>query len=79
LTEVTSELLRDRLLALAGSQVSEVEVSKLLAELLSCGGGVTLELDDLRIKLVRREGRFTFKKEESRRASSFPPRNSGLR
>jgi hypothetical protein len=79
LTEVSSELLRDKLLALAGAQVSEAEVSRLLAELLSCGGGVTLELDDLRLKLVRREGRFTFKKEESRRASSFPPKNSGLR
>lgn len=76
MTEVSAELLRDKLLALAGAHVSETDVSKLLTELLNCGGGVTLELDDVRLKLVRRDGRFTFKKDESRRASSLPPHSS---
>jgi hypothetical protein len=74
LTEVSSEQLRDKLLALVGSAVTEAEVSKLLAELLSCGGGVTLELDDVRVKLIRREGRFSIKKEDLRRTSTAPPR-----
>jgi hypothetical protein len=74
LTEVSSEQLRDKLLALVGSPVSESEISRLLAELLSCGGSVTLELDDVRLKLIRREGRFSIKKEDLRRTSTQPPR-----
>ncbi|MET0390796.1 MAG: hypothetical protein ABW321_32785 [Polyangiales bacterium] len=73
MTEVSSELLRDKLLALVGSTVNDGEVAKLLADLLSCGGGVTLEIEEVRLKLVRREGRFTIKKEDLRR-SSLPPR-----
>lgn len=74
MSDVSPELVRDKLLGLLGAQITEPDVPKLLLELLSCGGGVTLELDDLRVKLVRREGRFSLKKEDSRRASSMPPR-----
>jgi len=75
LSDVSSEHLRDRLLAHVGSQVSEADVCRLLVELLSCGGGVTLDLDELRLKLIRRDGRFSLKKEDTRRASSMPPRD----
>jgi hypothetical protein len=74
LNEVSSELLRDKLLAMISSQLQEQEVIKLLSDLLSCGGGVTLELDDMRLKLIRREGKFGIKKEDSRRTSTVPPR-----
>lgn len=77
MNEVSSELLRDKLLAIVGSQLQDQEVMKLLCDLLSCGGGVTLELDDIRLKLIRREGRFGIKKEDPRR-STVPPR-SGAR
>lgn len=73
MTEVSSEWVRDKLLALTGAQVTEADVSKLLMELLSCGGGVTLELEDVRVKLVRREGRLSFKREDLRRVSTMPP------
>ena len=73
MTEVSSGLLRDKLLAMIGSQLQDPEVMKLLAELLSCGGGVTLELEDVRLKLIRREGRFSVKKEDMRRSSTVPP------
>ncbi|HEY2733039.1 MAG TPA: hypothetical protein VGI70_03600 [Polyangiales bacterium] len=70
-------MLRERLLAIAGAQLPEVDVIKLLSDLISCGGGVTLELDELRLKLIRREGRFILKKEDQRRtSSSMPPRAS---
>ena len=79
MNEVSSEMLRDKLLAMIGSQLQDQEVVKLLADLLSCGGGVTLELDDIRLKLIRREGKFAIKKEDSRRTSTVPPRTSGAR
>lgn len=54
--------------------MSEADVIKLLTELISCGGGVSLELDELRIKLIRREGHFALK--DARVHSSLPPRTS---
>jgi hypothetical protein len=74
LNEVSSEQLRDKLLAVLGSQLQEHEVIKLLFDLLNSGGGVTLELDDIRLKLIRRDGKFGLKKEDSRRTSTVPPR-----
>jgi hypothetical protein len=77
LSEVSSEKLRERLLAIAGAQLTDLDVVKLLSDLIGCGGGVTLEIDDMRLKLIRREGRFILKKEEARRSSSsMPPRSS---
>lgn len=73
MTENSPEQLRDKLLAHVGSPVSDADVSSLLLELLNCGGSVTLELEEMRLKLVRREGRYTIKKEDLRR-SSLPPR-----
>jgi hypothetical protein len=75
LTDVSNEKLRERLLAIAGAQLPDLDVVKLLADLIGCGGGVTLELDDMRLKLIRRESRFILKKED-RRSSSMPPRSS---
>ena len=75
MSDVSTEHLRDKLLAHLGTQVPEAEVCRLLVELLNCGGGVTLDLDELRLKLIRRDGRFSLKKEDSRRASSAPPRD----
>lgn len=75
MSDVSTEHLRDKLLALVGSQVTEADVARLLVEVLGCGGGVTLDLNELRLKLLRREGKLTFKKEDARRASSMPPRD----
>jgi hypothetical protein len=72
LTEVSPERLRERLSALGSSQLSEADVIKLLTELINCGGGVSLELDELRVKLIRREGHFALK--DGRPHSSLPPR-----
>jgi hypothetical protein len=72
LTEVSPERLRERLSSLGSSQLSEADVIKLLTELINCGGGVSLELDELRVKLIRREGHFALK--DGRTHSSLPPR-----
>jgi hypothetical protein len=75
LNEVSTELLRERLLALANVQLGDAEIIKLLSDLVSCGGSVTLELNEVRVKLIRREGRFSIKKDDLRpRVSSIPPR-----
>ena len=77
MSEVSSEHLRERLTGLAGAQLPDADVLKLLHDLIGCGGSVTLELDEMRVKLIRREGRFILKKEDSRRpSSSMPPRAS---
>jgi hypothetical protein len=76
LNEVSSELLLEKLLALAGpgTPLGDAELHKLMSDLISCGGSVTLELNETRVKVIRREGRFSLKKEDTRRASSLPPR-----
>ena len=76
-TENSHERVRERLGALLGAALPETEVIKLLIELLNAGGGVSLELDELRLKLVRREGHFALK--DGRGHSSLPPRSSRLR
>ena len=76
MTDVSTQMLRDKLLALIGSQATEADVAKVLTDLLRGGGGVTLELDDVRLKVVMREGRYHFKREDTRRGSSLPPREN---
>ena len=73
MTEVSPERVREKLGALTG-HLSESEVIKLLTELLAVGGGVSLEIDELRVKLIRREGHFALK--DARTHSSLPPRSS---
>ena len=75
MSDVSPELIRDKLLALLGTQITDTDAGKLLLEVLRCGGGVTLELEDMRWKLVRRDGRYSLKKDDARRASSIPPRD----
>lgn len=77
MTDVSTELVRDKLLALIGAQATEVDLTRVLTELLRGGGGVTLEFDDVRLKVVMREGRYHFKREDLRR-SSLPPRASNM-
>ena len=72
MTEVSPDRVRERLGTLSGNPLSEADVIKLLTELLKCGGGVSLELDELRVKLVRREGHFLIK--DGRIHSTNPPR-----
>jgi hypothetical protein len=69
------DILRERLHALSGQVVPDTEVLRLLNEVAAAGGGITLELDDGRWKLIRREGRFVLKKDDVRaRPSTMPPR-----
>ena len=71
------EILRERLQALSGNPIADADLLRLLVELAAAGGGVSLELDEGRWKLIRRDGRFVLKKDESRaRPSTMPPRYS---
>ena len=67
---------RGKLSALAGAPLEDAEVAQLLAEIVSGGGGVHIEVDDAnRYKLIRRDGKFVLTKDSSRgRPSSMPPR-----
>jgi hypothetical protein len=67
--------LRTRLIGLSGSQLEDVDVMSLLSEVLGGGGGVSVEVDQARFKLIRRDGKFVLTKDPARvRNSSLPPR-----
>jgi len=70
------ESVRGKLSGLAGAPLENAEVAELLAEVVSGGGGVHIEIDDsTRYKLIRRDGKFVLTKDPSRsRQSSMPPR-----
>jgi hypothetical protein len=70
------ESLRAKLLSLSGVPIEAEHVMQLLAEIVSAGGGVHVEVEDgVRYKLIRRDGKFVITKDSSRgRASSMPPR-----
>jgi hypothetical protein len=70
------ESIRSKLNGLAGIALSDGDIAELLAEVVSGGGGVHIELDDAtRYRLIRRDGRFVLSKDSSRgRLSSAPPR-----
>jgi|GraSoiStandDraft_4_1057263.scaffolds.fasta_scaffold515709_1 hypothetical protein len=65
---------RSKLSGLAGTQLADDDIVALLAEVVSGGGGVVIEIDDVRYKLIRREGRFVLTKDTRARLSSVPPR-----
>jgi hypothetical protein len=70
-----NSILREKLSALAGTPIAEHDAVKLLTDVINAGFGVTLDLDEgNRYKLVRRDGRFTLKKEERARPSTIPPK-----
>jgi hypothetical protein len=70
------ESIRSKLSGLAGVVLSDGDIAELLAEVVSGGAGVHIEIDDTtRYRLIRRDGRFVLSKEPSRgRLSSAPPR-----
>ena len=59
---------------MVGVQLSADEVYQLLQEVVACGGGVTVDVDEeLRFRLIQRDGRFELKRAERRRTSTLPP------
>jgi hypothetical protein len=68
------ENVRGKLSGLAGTQLADADIVALLAEVVSGGGGVVIEIDDARYKLIRRDGRFVLTKDARNRLSSVPPR-----
>ena len=69
------ENIRSKLNGLVGVPLEADDVAKLLADIVSGGGGVHIEIDDqTRYRLIRRDGKFVLTKDSSRaRLSSFPP------
>jgi hypothetical protein len=69
------ENVRGRLSGLAGALLTDDDILALLAEVVSGGGGVHIEIDETtRYKLIRRDGRFVLTKDSRARLSSVPPR-----
>jgi hypothetical protein len=68
------ENVRGKLSGLAGTQLADDDIVALLAEVVSGGGGVVIEIDEARYKLIRRDGRFVLTKDARTRLSSVPPR-----
>lgn len=73
MSEASEARLREALVS-HHSALSDADVIKLLIEVINCGGGVSLEFDELRFKLIRREGHFALK--DARLHSNPPPRTS---
>lgn len=65
--------LKSKLQVLLGAQLTGEDVHVLLREVVANGGGVTIDLDDIRYRLVSREGKFGLKVVERRRTSTIPP------
>ena len=70
---VNSSQLKGRMSALLGQQLSDAEALQLLQDVAAGCGGLTIELDDARYRLIVREGKFSLKLSERRRVSSIPP------
>jgi hypothetical protein len=69
------ENVRSRLSGMAGAVLTDDDILALLAEVISGGGGVHIEIDETtRYKLIRRDGRFVLTKDSRARLSSVPPR-----
>ncbi|MDD9939371.1 MAG: hypothetical protein OXT09_37640 [Myxococcales bacterium] len=66
--------IRSKLMGLAGTQLDDAAVAKLLAELLADGGGVLIELDSMTFKLLRRDGKFVLVRDPRKAHSTVPPR-----
>lgn len=73
MSEDAPDALRAKLMALAGVPLADDVVPTLLLEVVSEGGGVTVDIDNMRFKLLRRDGRFLLKKEDPRSQSTIPP------
>lgn len=64
---------KDKLRGLLGVRLTDEEVHMLLRDVVAGGGGVTIDVDDGRYRLVRRDGKFGLKKVDRRRTSTLPP------
>lgn len=73
MSEDAPDNLRAKLMALAGVPLEDEVVPTLLLEVVNEGGGVTLDIDAARFKLLRRDGKFLLKKEDPRSQSTIPP------
>lgn len=76
MSDAVIDILRERLHALTGLPITDADVVRMLVDVVGTGGGISIELDDGRWKLIRRDGRFMLKKDDARRNSTMPPRNS---
>ena len=73
MSEADPNALQGKLAALAGQSIADGDVPALLQEVVAEGGGVTLDVDHVRFKLLRRDGKFVLKREDPRSPSTMPP------
>lgn len=73
MTEDDPSALQGKLAALAGAPLADADVAPLLAEAVHAGAGVTLDVDGVRFRLLRRDGKFVIKKDDPRSPSTMPP------
>lgn len=59
---MTLRQIRDRLNGLVTGHVNDLDLLHLLEDTIDAGGGVLIEADGSRYRLVRREGRFEIRK-----------------
>lgn len=71
---VSISFLRDRLQALRGVPVDDLELSELLTQIIESGAGVTIDVDGTRFRIIRRDNAFTLKAVDARPSTIPPPR-----
>jgi len=76
MVESDLENVRGKLAGLLGTLLADEDVAQVLDDVVRGGGGIYIEFDDqVRYRLIRREGKFMLTKDASRgRLSTVPPR-----
>ena len=62
-----------KLNGMAGTPFDQGELVKTLLDVFKAGGGVSIDLDGGRFKIMRREGKFILRRDDLR-PSTMPPR-----
>lgn len=65
--------LQGKLSSLAGQPIADEDVAAVLRDVVAEGGGISIDVDHVRFKLLRRDGKFVLKKEDPRSQSTIPP------
>lgn len=70
---MTPKQLQAKLSALLSQHLADEDLLQLLREVLREGGGLTVEMEDLRCRIVERDGHFSLKHVDRKRPSTIPP------
>lgn len=68
---VSLSFLRDRLAGLRSVHLDDLELTELLTQIIDAGGGITIDIETARYRIIRRDNAFVVKPAD--RSSTHPP------